>query len=84
MEMLELQNVKESFKSCLIFCMKNEKRHFQQYFSYIMATNFSGGGSGVPERITDRVQATVKLYHLRLRVECTLFVMYKTGCECIV
>ena len=45
------------------------QRHFQQYFSYIMAISFS-----------DR-QATVKLYHLRLRVECTLFVIYKTGRE---
>jgi len=26
-----------------------------------------------PERTTDPVQATGKLYHLRLRVECTLF-----------
>jgi hypothetical protein len=26
-----------------------------------------------PERITDHGQATGKLYHLRLRVECTLF-----------
>jgi hypothetical protein len=24
---------------------------------------------------------TGKLYHLRLRVECTLFVIYKAGCE---
>jgi hypothetical protein len=27
----------------------------------------------VPERTTDRGQATGRLYHLRLRVECTLF-----------
>ena len=26
-----------------------------------------------PVRTTDHEQATVKLYHLRLRVECTLF-----------
>jgi len=26
-----------------------------------------------PERTTDHGQATGKLYHLRLRVECTLF-----------
>jgi hypothetical protein len=33
------------------------------------------------EETTDHVQATGKLYHLRLRVECTLFVIYKTGRE---
>ena len=32
-----------------------------------------------PERTTDHGQATGKHYHLRLRVECTLFVIYKTG-----
>jgi hypothetical protein len=30
---------------------------------------------------TDHAQATGKLYHLRLRVECTLFVIYKAGRE---
>jgi hypothetical protein len=30
-----------------------------------------------PERTTDHGQATGKLYHLRLRVECTFFVIYK-------
>ena len=29
--------------------------------------------AGVPERTTDHGQATGKLYHLRLRVECNLF-----------
>jgi len=32
-----------------------------------------------PERTTDCGQATGKLYHSRLRVECTLFVIYKAG-----
>jgi hypothetical protein len=31
------------------------------------------------ERNTDHGQATGKLYHLRLRVECTLFVIHKAG-----
>jgi hypothetical protein len=31
------------------------------------------------ERTTDHGQATGKLYHLRLRGECTLFVIYKAG-----
>jgi hypothetical protein len=30
---------------------------------------------------TDHGQATGKLYHLRLRVECTLLVIYKAGRE---
>jgi hypothetical protein len=30
-----------------------------------------------PERTTDHEQATGQLYHLRLRVECTLFVISK-------
>jgi hypothetical protein len=37
--------------------------------------------AGVPERTTDPGHATGKLYHLRLRVECTFFVIYKAGCE---
>jgi hypothetical protein len=34
-----------------------------------------------PEIDTDNGQATGTLYHLRLRVECTLFVIYKAGRE---
>jgi hypothetical protein len=30
-------------------------------------------------RTTDHGQANGKLYHLRMRVECTLFVIYKAG-----
>jgi hypothetical protein len=33
------------------------------------------------ERTTDHGQATGKLYRLRLRVECILFVIYKAGRE---
>ena len=38
---------------------------------------------GIPERLNHRpTQATGKLYHLQLRSrQCTLFVIYKTGCE---
>ena len=32
-----------------------------------------------PQRITEHGQATGKLYPLRLRIECTLFVIYKGG-----
>jgi hypothetical protein len=46
-------------------------RHFQQYFSDIMAISFSGGRSRDTRKVTtDHGQATGKLYHLR--VECTL------------
>jgi hypothetical protein len=34
-----------------------------------------------PERTTDHGQATGKLYHLWLRAECTLFLIYKAGRE---
>jgi hypothetical protein len=34
-----------------------------------------------PERTTDHGQATGKLYHWWLQVECTLFVIYKAGRE---
>jgi hypothetical protein len=45
----------------------NLKKALEQYFSYIMATSFSGGKSWkYPERTTDHRQATGKLYHLRL------------------
>jgi hypothetical protein len=37
--------------------------------------------AGVPVRTTDHGQATGKLYHLRLRDECTLFVIYKASRE---
>jgi hypothetical protein len=33
---------------------------------------------------TDHGQATGKLYHLRLRVKCTLFVIYKAGREPVI
>jgi hypothetical protein len=35
--------------------------------------------SCVPEITTDHGQATGKMYYLRLRVECILFVIYKAG-----
>jgi hypothetical protein len=38
-----------------------------------MTTRFSGGRNRSTQRTTDHGQSTGKLYHLRLRVECTLF-----------
>jgi len=69
---LEIQLSREDDLIDLVFGVY---RHFQQYFSYIMATSFSGGRKKpeYPERTTDHGQATGKLYQLRLRVECTLF-----------
>ena len=46
-------------------------RHFQQYFSYIMATSFSGGRSWSTLR---EPPTTGKLYHLRVH---PFFVIYK-------
>jgi hypothetical protein len=59
------------------------ERYFEQYFNYIMATSFSGERSRTeyPIKTTDHGQATGKLYHLRLPVECTFFVICKAGRE---
>jgi len=42
------------------------KRHFQQYFSYIVAVNFIGGGKVPGEKTTDLPQVTDKLDHIML------------------
>jgi len=51
-----------------------------------MATSFNGGRSRSTRRElpTMGMQATGKLYHLQLRVECIPFVIYKAGREPIV
>ena len=42
-------------------------RHFQQYFSYIMAVRFIGGGNlEYLEKIPNLPQVTDKLYHIML------------------
>jgi hypothetical protein len=38
----------------------------QQYFSYIMAVSFNGGGNGVPGENHDLPQVIDKLYHITL------------------
>jgi hypothetical protein len=54
-------------------------------FSNISAISWRPGlvveEAGVPGENPDHGQATGKLYHLWLRVECTLFVIYKAGLE---
>jgi hypothetical protein len=46
-----------------------------QLFSWrpVLVVEEAGVPGENPERTTDHGQATGKLYHLRLRVECTLF-----------
>jgi stress response protein SCP2 len=42
-------------------------RHFQQYFSYIAAVNFIGGGNPeYPEKTIDLSQVPDKIYHIKL------------------
>ena len=54
---------------------------FNATFSNISAISWRPFVVEYPERITDHGQATGKPYHLRLWVECTLFVIYKAGRE---
>jgi hypothetical protein len=43
------------------------QRHFQQYFSYIVAVSVNGGGNrSTRKKITDLPQVTDKLYHIML------------------
>jgi len=39
------------------------ERHFQQYFSYIVAVSFIGGRNEYSWKTTDMFQVTDKLYH---------------------
>ena len=60
------------------------QHQFQQYFSYIMATSFSGGGSRSTRKeppILGKQLVNFITYHLRLWIECTFFVIYKAGRE---
>ena len=40
------------------------ERHFQQYFSYIVAVSFGGMKPEYPEKSSDLSQFTDKLYHV--------------------
>jgi hypothetical protein len=47
-----------------------------------MATSFSGGGSQSTRREPPTMgKQLVNFYHLQLRIQCTLFVIYKAGRE---
>jgi hypothetical protein len=71
---------------CTTLCDKVCQCHFQQYFSYIMAVSFIGGGNGVTENTTDLLHITDKLYHITLctspwsRFELAISVMIGTDC----
>jgi hypothetical protein len=77
----------------IIFSFKiiNETRISFGWFDLIWSLVFNATFSNISaiswrpvlvmERTTDHGQATGKLYHLRLLVECTLFVIYKAGRE---
>ena len=55
------------------------KRHFQQYFSYIMATSFSGGRSrSKPPTMGKQL---VNLITCDCKSSAPFFVIYKAGCE---
>ena len=55
-------------------------RHFQQYFIYIMATRFRDGRSRSTRREPPTMGKQLVIVII-LRVECTLFVIYKAGRE---
>ena len=50
-------------------------RHFQQYFSYIVAVNFIGGGNQRTRRkpSTSQLQVTNELYHIMLYTSLWLY-----------
>ena len=60
----------------IIFLIVGVLRLLSAIFQLYHGNQFSGGRSH-PERTTDHGQATGKLYHVRLRVQWTLFVIYK-------
>ena len=67
-----LRNPKRSKQLSIIrlfLCLVNDVlRHFQQYFSYIVAVNCIGGGNQRTRRKppTDLPHVTDKLYHIML------------------
>ena len=65
-------NIQGSMYSCwILFCPKLKEgeygveHHFQQYFSYLMAVSFIGGGNWSSQRKAD-LQVTEKLDHFTM------------------
>jgi hypothetical protein len=57
-------------------------RHFQQYFRYIMATSFSGGGSGSTRREPPTIgKQLVSFITCGCESSAPFFVIYKAGYE---
>jgi hypothetical protein len=57
-------------------------RHFQQYFSYIMATSFSGGGSRSSRREPPTMgKQLVNFITCGCKSSASFFVIYKVGRE---
>jgi hypothetical protein len=63
--------------------IKIKVKSIDGYFYYLCPKKLRGPGwlNELGSRTTDHGQATVKLYHLRLRIECTIFVAYKVERE---
>jgi hypothetical protein len=64
-----------------IFCVFNATFSIISAWRPALVVVEAGEHRTTPERTTDHGLATGKLYHLRLRVEYTLFVLYKAGRE---
>ena len=69
----------------VLFCLFDGTwRHFQQYFSYIVAVSFIGGGN---RRTTDLSQVSDKLYHIMLHTSpwsrFVLITLVVIGTNCI-
>ena len=78
----------ELFRQCGFFCFLNlnfgVQRHFQQYFSYIMATSFSGGRNRSTRKeppIMGKQLVSFIICGCESSAPFFLIVFYKTGRE---
>jgi hypothetical protein len=81
MLLLEETN-KDLLKVILFLVFLVFERHFQQYFSYIMATSFSGGGSRSTWREPQTMgKQLVNFITCGCETIASFFVIYKAGRE---